>query len=95
MRGINRGAVHNVIDLTDKVDVYSGKEFWGWLSGGFDDAQEWVLEGILSALDEAKIHETAKGLLDQFREGVVEKYEEDIREGDTLDWLKLLKKING
>lgn len=95
LRGINRGANHNVIDLTDKVDVYSGREFWSWLSGGSENAQEWVLEGILSALNEEKIHETAKELLSKFREGVVEKYEEDIREGDTLNWLKLLKKING
>ena len=34
LRGINRGANHDVIDVTDHVTVYSGREFWSWLSGG-------------------------------------------------------------
>lgn len=96
LRGINRGAQHDVTDLTDNVKVYAGREFWSWLSGGSNDTQEWVLEGIHAALDEAKIHETAKRLLGKFKKGVVGKYEQDVRDADgNLDWFKFLKKING
>lgn len=95
LRGINRGANHNVIDLTHRVSVYSGREFWSWLNDGEHETQEWVLEGIIEALKEEKIHETASALLKKFKDSVVEKYEDDIRDGDELNWFKLLKKING
>lgn len=95
LRGINRGANHDVVDLTSHVSVYAGREFWSWLNYGEINTQEWVLEGIIEALKEAKIHETASALLKEFKTGVVEKYENDIREGDKLNWYKLLKKING
>lgn len=95
LRGINRGATHDVIDLTQHVHVYSGKEFWSWLNYGLEETQEWVLDGMLNALREEKIHETATELLNKFKEGVVKKYEDDIKEGVNLNWQKLLKKING
>lgn len=95
LRGINRGAVHDVIDLTDHVHVYAGREFWSWLSDGANETQEWVLQGICEALDEERIHETAADLLDQFKGGVVKKYEKDIRVDGEMDWGRLLRKING
>jgi hypothetical protein len=95
LRGINRGANHNVVDLKDHVHVYAGREFWTWLSGGANETQEWVLEGMQAALAEEKIHETASKLLAKFKKGVVEKYEKDVRVDGELDWAKLLKKING
>lgn len=95
LRGVNRGANHDVIDLTNHVQVLAGREFWSWLSGGAKDTQEWVLQGILEALSEEKIHETAAVLLSSFKSGVVEKYENDIRVNGKMDWAKLLKKING
>ncbi len=95
LRGINRGANHDVIDLTGHVHVYAGREFWSWLSGGAEETQEWVLLGMQEALAEEKIHKTASKLLADFKAGVVEKYEKDIRVDGKLDWAKLLKKING
>lgn len=95
LRGINRGANHDVVDVQNHVSVYSGREFWAWLNNGEADTQEWVLQGIIEALREEKIHETASSLLKAFKDGVVEKYESDIREGGELNWYKLLKKING
>lgn len=95
LRGINRGASHSVIDLTKHVHVYAGREFWSWLSGGAENTQEWVLQGIQEALTEEKIHESASVLLTQFKAGVVKKYEQDVRVNGNLDWYKLLKKING
>lgn len=95
LRGINRGANHDVADLTDKVHVYAGREFWTWLSGGAVETQEWVLKGIQDALLEEKIHDTAHELLTKFRKGVVEKYEDDVRVNGKLDWNRFLRKING
>lgn len=95
LRGINRGANHDLVDLTKHVHIYAGREFWTWLNGGAIDTQEWVLEGIKKSLEEEKIHETASALLDRFKSSVVEKYENDVRVDGKLDWDKLLKKING
>lgn len=95
LRGINRGAKHNVIDLTSQVHVYAGREFWTWLNEGATETQEWVLRGMQDALSEEKIHETASELLKKFRSSFVEKYEADIRVNDKPDWEKLLKIING
>ena len=95
LRGINRGANHDVIDVTNKVYVYSGREFWAWLNYGEQETQEWILTGIIDALKEEKIHQTASALLKEFTDGVVAKYENDIRDGNTLDWYKFLNKING
>lgn len=95
LRGINRGANHDVKDIRNHVSVYSGREFWSWLNDGEQDTQEWVLQGMLEALQEEKIHETASALLAEFKNGVVQKHENDIRDGEKLDWYKLLKKING
>ena len=82
-------------DVTAHVSVYSGRYFWAWLNYGEANTQEWVLEGIIGALSEAKIHETTSELLKTFKTGVVDKHERDIREKGKLDWHKLLKKING
>ena len=95
LRGINRGANHEVVDITSQVNVYSGREFWSWLNDGEQETQEWILQGIIEALREEKIHETASQLLTRFKTSVVDKYESDIKENEELNWHKLLKKING
>ena len=96
LRGINRGANHNVIDIQQYVEIYSGRDFWKWLNEGAEATQEWVLRGIIEALEESKIQETSKELLEKFKASVVAKYETDVREEDgSLNWYKLLKKING
>lgn len=95
LRGINRGANHEVEDLTDSVSVYAGREFWSWLNYGENRTQEWVLQGIIEALQEEEIHKTATELLGKFKLSVIEKYEADIKDGGTMNWFKLLSKING
>lgn len=95
LRGINRGANHDVTDVRQHVNIYSGREFWAWLNDGEQKTQEWVLKGIIEALQEEKIHAAASALLQKFKDGVVKKYENDIRDGDKLNWYKLLEKING
>ena len=94
--GVNRGANHDLFDLRERVHVYAGRDFWKWLNEGDDHTQEWVLEGILEALAEEKINESATALLEKFKSGVVEKYDSEIRNDDgEVDWKKLLTMING
>ncbi|MBN8685035.1 MAG: hypothetical protein J0L99_20475 [Chitinophagales bacterium] len=96
LRGINRGANHDVTDLQKHVIVYSGRDFWKWLNYGEENTQEWVLQGLLNALQETKIHITAKELLQRYKESVVTKYQDDILEEDgSINWFNLLKRING
>jgi hypothetical protein len=96
LRGINRGANHDVVDLTNDVSVYSGKSFWSWLNDGEDLTQEWVMAGIIEALEEADIKNTAQKLLNDFRKNVVTKHQNNITDNNgNLDWKKFLKSING
>ena len=76
--------------------MYAGKEFWSWLNDGEPATQEWVLKGILTALEREAIHETATELLNSFKQSVVDKYDAEVRNSDgAIDWYKLLSKING
>ena len=95
LRGINRGAVHDVIDLQDSVSVYAGRDFWSWLNDGEQCTQEWVLEGITSALEEAGLRLRAKKLLDAFRKSVGSKYDKFVDENGKLNAALLLAEING
>ncbi len=49
LRGIVTGAKHDVVDISDDVEVYAGREFWAWLA---DDGrgQEWIMAGIYQAV---------------------------------------------
>ena len=74
LRGVNRGANHDVKDLTSNVSVYAGKEFWQWLAEGIPDAQHAVLEGMIEALQESNLRDVNAGLLDNFKRGVISQY---------------------
>lgn len=93
LRGINRGANHNVIDLTQHVSVYAGRAFWDWLSG-FSNTQEIVLAGINDALKENSIRDLSGGLLAKFKEAVGRSYGIKDVENEVPDWNDLLNKIN-
>ena len=94
LRGINRGANHDVIDLTDRVFVHSGAEFWEWLNDGEPQTQTWVMNGILNALNDLNIRDYSKSLLSTFKTGVERKYN-SLNSDDGLDWHALLRQING
>jgi hypothetical protein len=95
LRGINRGANHDVKDLTNMVSVWSGVDFWTWLNDGEALTQEWVLSGILNALKAEKIHEESAKLLALFRDSISKKYESSIDADGSVNWNKILTKING
>ncbi|MEN6587789.1 MAG: PmeII family type II restriction endonuclease [Sulfuricella sp.] len=96
LRGINRGANHDVTDLIKHVHVYAGREFWSWLNGGEQETQEWVLEGILQGFAAA---ERSMGslveLLASFRKEFSQQFQPFVGPDSTIDWQAIIKKING
>lgn len=95
LRGINTGANHDVIDIREKVHVYAGKNFWAWLNNGQEDTQHWVLQGIEEAVKSANIKENNKELIEEFKNHVAKKYNEQVlKEDGSADWHKLLRMIN-
>jgi len=95
LRGINRGKVHDVVDLTAHVQVLAGRDFWSWLNGDERRTQEWVLDGILEGLKSAKCGEECKQLLAKFAEAFNERYAKHVKKDGEVDWQQLLTEING
>ena len=95
LRGINRGANHNVKDLTEHVHVYAGREFWAWLNGGEQQTQEWVLEGIIQG---SQVAEKSLGslstLLAEFRNEFSQQFQFSVQPDSTIDWAAIINKIN-
>lgn len=96
LRGINRGANHDVTNLTEHVHVYAGREFWTWLNGGEQQTQEWVLEGIIQGFEAAeKSMGSLVDLLADFRKEFSQQFQFSVRPDSTIDWKAIIKKING
>lgn len=94
VRGINTGANHKVRDLQNYVEVLSGKEFWSWL-GHDNNTQEFVIEGILKAIQNSKKDlEKSQSLLDKYQDTFQEKFSHHIKDGGIFDWKSFLKEIN-
>ncbi|MGB8130814.1 MAG: restriction endonuclease [Candidatus Angelobacter sp.] len=94
LRGINRGKQHNVVDLTKKVQVYAGKEFWTWLNNGEPATHEWVLQGILEAV-KTDCGKEFKELQKSFIESFTKKFAKHIGKSGEVNWFGILKEING
>lgn len=96
LRGINRGAIHDVADLRDRVYVHVGADFWSWINNGEAQTQDWVLAGILEGLKESRIRKVNKDLLRSFEAAVSKKLDIDsTKQINEDDWFRLLEKING
>lgn len=96
LRGINRGANHDVMDLRQHVHVYAGREFWSWLNGGEQQTQEWVLEGIVQGFTKAeKSMGSLADLLAGFRKEFSQQFQSFVRPDHTIDWQAIIRKING
>ena len=96
LRGINRGANHDVANIKQHVDVYAGREFWSWLNGGEQQTQEWVLEGILQgfATSEKSMGSLAE-LLAGFRKEFSQQFQSFVLPDCSIDWQAIIRKING
>lgn len=96
LRGINRGKVHDVVDIQGHVDVLAGREFWMWLNGGEPATQDWVLDGILAGLRDAKCREECRDLLVGYAAAFNAQYAKHINPEDgKVNWHQLLADING
>jgi hypothetical protein len=95
LRGINRGKKHNVTDITKRVVVYAGKDFWKWLNDGEPKTQEWLLEGILKGIREDDTMKECEKLLSDFKGRIKKKYSQYVKKNDEIDWVSLLKDVNG
>ena len=97
LRGLGTGASHDIVDVSEHVDVVSGREFWSWINGGEPETQEWVLKGI----EDGYRREVQKnGPLDQLFEKYIsafvsEHLEPFMDSNGTIDWVRLLNGING
>ncbi|MBK6895737.1 MAG: restriction endonuclease [Alphaproteobacteria bacterium] len=95
LRGINRGAKHNVIDLTDRVSVYAGREFWTWLNEGEKQTQDWILRGIIDGVSKSNTRKEGGALLEKYSKHISQKYQHFLNSDGTFDWKSLLESING
>jgi len=95
LRGINRGASHDVVDLKKYVFVHAGREFWSWLCEGENNAQEWVMQGILDGLAKSASREEWGALLSSFISEISKKYHKYLSQDGKINWHLLLKDING
>jgi hypothetical protein len=94
LRGINRGANHNVRDITENVDILAGQEFWTWLGRGNNQTQQMVLQGILNAVRSADIRNSNQRLMDNFKRVVGESFNDTLGQNDDEKWQRLLRSIN-
>lgn len=94
VRGINRGAVHDVFDLRDFVSVEAGAEFWSWLNGGEPATQEWVLEGINAAVVSSKVATRSSNLIRAFEKKISDDMA-DLHAKGEVKWIEFLQSING
>lgn len=96
IRGINRGAKHDVIDVQKDVTVRSGREFWSWLNSGVQETQEWVMEGILSGIDQAKEkHGSTDELIQKYTDAFSSKFAAHVSPSGVINWAGILRMING
>lgn len=94
LRGITTGANHDVIDISKDVDVHAGRAFWAWLAGD-SRAQEWVITGIVRAIQAASKTETQA-------QAATEEIERDLtgmlsQVGDVkteADWIAFINAVN-
>lgn len=96
LRGINRGAKHNVHDVTKTVNVYAGREFWSWLNAGQEETQHWVLDGMIQGFEAAqKSMGIFSELLAGFRKEFGGQFKSSIRPDHSIDWHAIIRNING
>ncbi len=96
-RGINRGANHDVTDLTSFVSVLCGRELWAWINGGPLATQDWVMDGIIAGYHKFQSdHGSAKALIERYKRQFVRQFESHVSESPkTVNWHGILTDING
>lgn len=94
LRGINRGARHNVVDVTNHVTVYAGASFWDWLSG-VAGTQKLVMKGLLEAIQEERVGASIPPIIRRLREKFADEYGVlPVMQPSGDDWYRILAQIN-
>jgi hypothetical protein len=96
IRGINRGAVHDVVDIQRHVNVYAGKQFWAWLNNDQENTDAWVLEGIMEGLRQSRMLIGSLGdLVSAFSAEFASTFAGFVRPDGSIDWQGIARRING
>ncbi|MEM6738101.1 MAG: PmeII family type II restriction endonuclease [Bacteroidota bacterium] len=94
LRGINRGAEHHLKDITNNVKVFAGQEFWAWLNSGDLETQNYVLSGIISAIDKKNIKKENRASMKEFKDSIVKSFQGTLGTESPHKWSLLLEQIN-
>jgi hypothetical protein len=94
LRGITTGAAHDVVDISNDVEVYAGRSFWTWLAGDAR-AQEWVIAGIFQAIQSAVEDEKEAQKASDEIEGELTGMLSQVGDIKTeQDWIKFINAVN-
>lgn len=94
-RGINRGANHDVKDVSSIVQIKAGKDFWAFINKGEEKTQEWVLEGINVGLEKSDHAVNGlKLLIEDYKKSFASELDSCVEEGSQVDWVKLITRVN-
>jgi hypothetical protein len=94
LRGVTTGAAHDVVDISKDVDVYAGRSFWAWLAGDAQ-AQEWVITGIIRAIQAAKGDEVqAQDATDQIERKLTGHLSRIGNIQTEQDWVSFINSVN-
>lgn len=95
LRGINRGANHDVVDLTNDVSVFAGRDFWTWLNNGEANTQAWVMEGIIQGFTTAlNKYQDLITHVTNYKRSFVNLYSQFVSSDGEIDWVGLMCSIN-
>jgi hypothetical protein len=95
LRGINRGKVHDVIDIQKRVHVLAGRNLWSWLNGNEPATQDWVLDGILDGIRQADCRKECRDLMNSYSTTFNKLYSKYINADGTVNWHQFLSEVNG
>lgn len=86
---------HDLYNITSKVKVYTGTEFWTWLNEGEEKTSDWVMQGILLGNKiSAEKYGSMKSLFKEFATRIESTFKDVLNDDGSLNYNKLGKKIN-
>lgn len=92
-RGTGR---HELVDIREHVDLKVGRSFWTWLNDGVEETQEWVMDGILLAIQQARgALGSAADAIEEYRCSYQRQLERHRGDDGAIDWHALLREVNG
>lgn len=95
IRGICSGATHDVTDIQEHVEVVAGRGLWTWLNGGEAATQDWIVDGILEAIQKSKTDLVeANTHLAAYKAKFAENFRHHVSDG-RIDWHAIVREING